>query len=458
MTATVFVDTNVFLYALDRVDLKKQQAAREWREELWKSGRGRVSFQVLHEFYVRATRKWPDGRDETRAEEKDLLAWDPVALGATILEPSWKLQDRNQLSFRGALIVGAAKSIACQYLLTEDLQTNQDLDGVRVINPFSHRPEFAFRRMNVPTARELRVESVDFRSCDAVVSSPRAKRPRKKLSSAGDAFQSIRNLFLFFPCVDPSDICYYRGAQRSVVVKQLAAVGWALVRTNSAPWLSRFGPRILVFPPGYPLIVGILSNVLFSSFIATGILLNLIAFFAAATLISEWFAQKFDVSPHLVFVFILSSPAAYFAFTSYSDLLFMLLLWLLLWLALSPMAMPGRKGLIVQAILLFVLPWIRITGYALASWLLDRRVVAVSVLDLALWLGFNEVVAGSPFYFLQAQRLFAMPSGNLFQGLFFSLERLFSNDLCMDSQFRGCSSPFCHCSISGPWSLFRFGW
>lgn len=241
MTATVFVDTNVFLYALDRVDLKKQQAAREWREELWKSGRGRVSFQVLHEFYVRATRKWPDGRDETRAEEKDLLAWDPVALGATILEPSWKLQDRNQLSFRGALIVGAAKSIACQYLLTEDLQTNQDLDGVRVINPFSHRPEFAFRRMNVPTARELRVESVDFRSCDAVVSSPRAKRPRKKLSSAGDAFQSIRNLFLFFPCVDPSDICYYRGAQRSVVVKQLAAVGWALVRTNSAPWLSRFG-------------------------------------------------------------------------------------------------------------------------------------------------------------------------------------------------------------------------
>ena len=37
MTAPVFVDTNVFLYALDRADLKKQQAARAWREELWKS-------------------------------------------------------------------------------------------------------------------------------------------------------------------------------------------------------------------------------------------------------------------------------------------------------------------------------------------------------------------------------------------------------------------------------------
>jgi hypothetical protein len=108
----------------------------------------------------------------------------------------------------------------------------------------------------------------------------------------------------------------------------------------------------------------------------------------------------------------------------------MFLLWLLLWLAISSTAMPGCKSLTAQAILLFVLPWIRITGYALAAWLVDRRVVAVSVLgSLALWLGFNEMIAGSPFYFLHAQQLFAMPSGNLFQGLFFSLERLFSNDL-----------------------------
>jgi len=198
-------------------------------------------------------------------------------------------------------------------------------------------------------------------------------------------------------------------------------------------WLHGYpasDPRTLVFPPGYPLVVGILSRVFLRSFLATGIFLNLIAFFTTATLISEWFARKFGVSPFLVFLFVLSSPASYFAFTSYSDILFMFLFWLLLWLAVSSPAMPGRKGLIAQAALLFVLPWIRITGYALAAWLLDRRVVAVSVLgSLALWLGFNEVVAGSPFYFLHAQQLFAMPSGNLFQGFFFSLERLFSNDL-----------------------------
>src|SRR5216683_1420054 len=140
MTAPVFVDTNVFLYALDQANPKKQQAARAWREELWKNRLGRISFQVLQEFYVKATRKWPEGRDQARAEVKDLLAWKPVTVNAAILERGWRLQDRHQLSFWDALIVAAAKSIECRYLLTEDLQTNQDLDGIIVINPFLADP------------------------------------------------------------------------------------------------------------------------------------------------------------------------------------------------------------------------------------------------------------------------------------------------------------------------------
>jgi predicted nucleic acid-binding protein len=144
MIAPVFVDTNVFLYALDRTDLKKQEAARAWREELWRNRLGRISFQVLQEFYVKATHKWPGGRDEARAEVKDLLAWQPVLVDEAILELGWKLQDRYQLSFWDALIVAAAKSVGCKYLLTEDLQTNQNLDGIIVISPFITEPGSAF--------------------------------------------------------------------------------------------------------------------------------------------------------------------------------------------------------------------------------------------------------------------------------------------------------------------------
>jgi predicted nucleic acid-binding protein len=141
MSAPVFVDSNVFLYALDDADRKKQQAARSWRAELWKSRRGRVSFQVLGEFYVNAVRKQPAARNEVRAEVRDLLAWNPVLADGVLLEQGWKIQDRYQFSYWDALIVAAAKVSACHYLLTEDLQSGQKLEGIEVVNPFLQGPE-----------------------------------------------------------------------------------------------------------------------------------------------------------------------------------------------------------------------------------------------------------------------------------------------------------------------------
>ena len=139
--ALVFVDSNVLLYAVDEGDLNKQQAAREWRAELWKSRRGRVSFQVLGEFYVNATRNRPSAREEARAEVRDLLAWNPVTTDTALLETGWKIQDRYRLSYWDALIVAAAKVSSCRYLLTEDLQAGQELDGIEVVNPFLRAPE-----------------------------------------------------------------------------------------------------------------------------------------------------------------------------------------------------------------------------------------------------------------------------------------------------------------------------
>ncbi len=139
--ALVFVDTNVFLYALDEAAAEKQHAAQNWRDELWRSRRGRISFQVLGEFYVNATRIRPAARNEARAEVRDLLAWNPVITDAALLERGWKFQDRYQLSYWDALIAAAAQTSSCRYLLTEDFQTGQKLDEIEVVNPFLNGPE-----------------------------------------------------------------------------------------------------------------------------------------------------------------------------------------------------------------------------------------------------------------------------------------------------------------------------
>ena len=145
MTAPVFVDTNVFIYALDRRDLKKQHAAQPWRTELWKSHSGRTSFQVFQEFYANVARKWPGVCHQARAEIRDLMAWRPAPVDGPVLERAWKIQDRYQLSFWDALIVAAAKSLACRYLPSEDLQADQELDGIIVINPFLCDPASVLR-------------------------------------------------------------------------------------------------------------------------------------------------------------------------------------------------------------------------------------------------------------------------------------------------------------------------
>ena len=90
---------------------------------------------------MKVTQKWPAARDEARAEVRDLLAWRPLAVDAALLEQGWKIQDRYRLSFWDSLIVAAAKSAACRYLLTEDLQADQNVDGVTVVNPFLRDPD-----------------------------------------------------------------------------------------------------------------------------------------------------------------------------------------------------------------------------------------------------------------------------------------------------------------------------
>jgi predicted nucleic acid-binding protein len=57
MTAPVFVDTNIFVYARQLNERLRQPAAAEWIQRLWREEIGRTSMQVLSEYYVTFTRK-----------------------------------------------------------------------------------------------------------------------------------------------------------------------------------------------------------------------------------------------------------------------------------------------------------------------------------------------------------------------------------------------------------------
>ncbi len=143
MTATVFVDTNVLFYARDASERGKQPLASAWLDVLWQQRRGRLSYQVLNEYYVGVTRKLRPGLDPAAAEAdvRDLMAWRPIGPDGPLLEDAWWLEGRFGLSFWDAQIVAAARAAGCRYLLTEDLQHGQDLDGLVVVDPFATQPD-----------------------------------------------------------------------------------------------------------------------------------------------------------------------------------------------------------------------------------------------------------------------------------------------------------------------------
>ncbi len=54
-----FVDTNILVYAYDVTVGRKHETAKGILADLWKSGEGMLSLQVLQEFFVTITRKVP---------------------------------------------------------------------------------------------------------------------------------------------------------------------------------------------------------------------------------------------------------------------------------------------------------------------------------------------------------------------------------------------------------------
>jgi predicted nucleic acid-binding protein len=134
----VFVDTKVLIYSEDTAHARKHAQAVEWLGELWRRRCGRLSTQVLNEFYANVTRriKPPMPNGDARAEVRRYQRWQPWAVDHATVESAWAIESRFGLAYWDALIVAAARQIGCQYVLSEDMQHEQRIDSVQILNPF----------------------------------------------------------------------------------------------------------------------------------------------------------------------------------------------------------------------------------------------------------------------------------------------------------------------------------
>lgn len=135
MPGRAFVDTNVFVYAVDTAEPKKQQLAQQVIETTPDLV---VSTQVLNEFYTIVTRRLahPLPPEQAASAVESMTRFSCVSVDSDLVLRAIKAGQRWQLSHWDALMVAAARQTGCERLLTEDLSNGANYDGLRIENPF----------------------------------------------------------------------------------------------------------------------------------------------------------------------------------------------------------------------------------------------------------------------------------------------------------------------------------
>jgi predicted nucleic acid-binding protein len=133
----VFVDTNILIYAHDRDAGVRWQRASQVVGELWEARSGRVSVQVLQEFFAVATGKLKSTVGVAAAREviRNYSPWVTAPTGVDTVLRATEIAEIAQISFWDGMIVAAAERSGATKLYTEDLNDGQVIAGIRVINP-----------------------------------------------------------------------------------------------------------------------------------------------------------------------------------------------------------------------------------------------------------------------------------------------------------------------------------
>jgi predicted nucleic acid-binding protein len=132
-----FVDTNVLLYAISTDSGERSKAARA--NEILQAGDIGLSVQVFQEFYVQST----------RASRADAISHDqavglieswrrfPVqAMTVDVMRAALATRQRFGISYWDAAILEAGRALGCAAVLSEDLDSATDYDGIVVQDPF----------------------------------------------------------------------------------------------------------------------------------------------------------------------------------------------------------------------------------------------------------------------------------------------------------------------------------
>jgi predicted nucleic acid-binding protein len=139
MSGRFFLDTNLFVYTFDDTAPVKAKKAAQLIRRAADTGEGIISYQVVQEFFSVAFRRFAQPMSEAEAEQYLITVLRPllaVHSSPAIYFEALRIRERHQISWYDSLIVAAALEGRCEKLYSEDLQSGQKIEGLRIENPF----------------------------------------------------------------------------------------------------------------------------------------------------------------------------------------------------------------------------------------------------------------------------------------------------------------------------------
>ena len=133
-----FIDTNIFLYAIDKVASAKQTKSRKIVEEAFGAHAPyRISAQVMAEFASVAIRKLKIATPLLLELLSEMGKISHAGVDNALVCRAVEIQGIYGVQFYDAQIIAAAERLGCSSILTEDLNDGQMYGGVRAVNPFA---------------------------------------------------------------------------------------------------------------------------------------------------------------------------------------------------------------------------------------------------------------------------------------------------------------------------------
>jgi predicted nucleic acid-binding protein len=140
MSAKLFIDSNVFLYAVEEQDPAKSRLAEEWLRYAYRSGLGTSNLQVMNEITNVLLKRVSMPPEQVFAIVDGFSALGISPISRETVAAARIIRFETAYAWWDCLLLASAMELGCREFLSEDLRDGHAVRGLTIVNPFRHSP------------------------------------------------------------------------------------------------------------------------------------------------------------------------------------------------------------------------------------------------------------------------------------------------------------------------------